>query len=233
MSGSKPCAVMTGDRQRLETARSTRGNRITLVCPSQTSCLWCVPTRKSSASQTVPCVATFLNRDEHSKMLDCEAFSSQDDLANIHIGSRMPTPVLEAPEPTASSRPTVAPEVTMNAPSHHPMAAANQTPGYKLSTASSQTSPMQLGLPAVSPRRTLAHGTTAKEMLLWESTLPFPGTLNRLANVQGVSKSCKQLEYLHCQPTTRTEASTGSQPCSGSHHRGSHQIHVGIHYAPH
>ena len=117
--------------------------------------------------------ATFLNKDEHGEMLDYEDFSLQDDLANIHFSSRMPTPVLEVPELMAlSDGPSTIPKVTVSAPSHHPTVAANRAPGYSQGMSLSNASPMQVGMPRTSPRRTLAHGTTAEEILLRGLTLP-------------------------------------------------------------
>ena len=62
------------------------------------------------------CVATFLNEDEHGEMLDYEDFLSQDNPANIHIGSWTPTPAPEEiPEPTASNKSTTIPKITEHA----------------------------------------------------------------------------------------------------------------------
>ena len=88
--------------------------------------------------------ATFLDRDEHFKMLDYEDFSSQDDPVNIHIGFWTPTPAPEAPKPMASSRPTIVPEITVNPPSHHPTVAANRAPGYDQGMALSNALPMHI-----------------------------------------------------------------------------------------
>ena len=110
--------------------------------------------------------ATFRDRDEHGEMLDYEDFSSQDDLANIDIGFWTLTPAPEAPDPMASSRPTIVPVITMNPPSHHPMVAANRTPGYDRGMALSNALPIHIGMPVTSPRMTLAHGITTEEILL-------------------------------------------------------------------
>ena len=121
--------------------------------------------------------ATFLDEDEHGKMLDYEDFSSQDDPANIHISSWMPTPAPEeVPEPMPSSKPTTIPKINVSAPGHHLTAAANRAPGFSRDMALSSTLPMQVGMPqvgtsAMSPRKTPAHGTTAEEILLHGSTL--------------------------------------------------------------
>ena len=61
-------------------------------------------------------------------------------------------------------------------PGYHPMAAVNRAPGFGWGMALSSAFPMQVGMlqvgtPAISPRKTPAHGTTAEEMLLQGSML--------------------------------------------------------------
>ena len=104
-------------------------------------------------------------------MLDYENFALQDNPANIHIGFQMPMPAPEeVPKPMASNESTT-PKITLNMPRHHLMAAANRAPGFGWGVALSSASPIQVGMPATSPWKTLMHGTTTEEALFCGATL--------------------------------------------------------------
>ena len=152
--------------------------------------------------------ATYLDEDENGEALDYEDFELQDDPANFQIGYQMPTPAPEeTTEPTVPHESTI-PKTVSGMPTHHAMAAANRAPGFGRGVPLAHASPMQIGTPVTSPRKTRLHGTTAEEMLLHGATLPC--SLQQEAMLLNpplllTDNHIKMMDALCCLDTTRLQ----------------------------